>query len=531
MERVKKAAQVLVQDGPVLFWGKVALNVRMGLYRLLKGREPQTIYAPLAYRPLISLAVPVYNVEPDLLHACVDSVLAQSYDNLELCLVDDCSPNPEMAAILREYEQKDRRVKIRLRQENGHIAKATNDAIALCTGEYIAFMDCDDMLHKDALYEVAALFNQDPSLDFVYTDEDKLTFDGKRRYEPFYKPDWSPDTLMSMMYTGHLGVYRRQLVEQIGGIQAGVNGSQDYDFTLRFTELTGRIGHVPRVLYHWRMRPESVAANPNAKPYAYVAAEKAKQDALQRRGQAGEVVQVEGMTHQRVHYQVKGTPLVSVILTPKGAKTAPSIRYPHTQIITLKPGETKNAAMQRVRGEYVLFMDADAVPVSDDWFETLLAHAQLDHAGMVGAKAVDKRGCLLHQGLTSSPKGLGRILYQRIDQLVYYAGYNKVDVNCLALCLSCAMVKTSKWREAGGFDENLPEESLCLELYRRGLFNVLRNDAVVRIPRPGKYIPGSQALFANYPELMGRDPFYSPNLYKKWGDFSFIAPMYKLIIE
>ncbi len=505
---MQKVVKSLFVEGPTMFLEKAWKCLKLGFYYLLPPPERPAGVKVLQYKPLISVAIPVYNVEPVILRACIDSVLNQRYENWQLCMVDDHSPMKEMAEILQEYAAKDSRIAIALRQENGHIAKATNDAIALCQGEFIAFMDCDDVLHKDALHEVAALLNQDKQLDFIYTDEDKLTDDGKAHYEPFFKPDWSPDTLLSMMYTGHLGVYRTSLVNQAGGIHEGVNGSQDYDFTLRFTELTNRVGHVPRVLYHWRVRRESVASSPLAKPYAYDAADKAKKDALARRGISGHTEKVEGMTHQRVVYDVIGQPLVTVVVAKR---TGSGYLYENTSYANVQWLTHEEEILAQIQGEYIVFIDDNLKPQRADWLQGLLGQAQQIHTGVVSAKILKKnKPRLLHQGLTLTQDRLGALLRNRLDTLICYVGWNRVDVNCLAVTPSLMMVSTKKLKEAEASHENL-----CLKLYALGYFNCLRNDVVFTCDQLPLYVGPVQA---------DRDPFYNPNLYKKWGDFSFIAP-------
>src|SRR5699024_3606763 len=177
----------------------------------------------MEYNPLISVVIPVYNVPDNMLIECIESIFAQTYQNWQLCLADDNSSWESMRDILKKYE-KDPRVKVVYRKENGHISRATNSAIELADGEFIAFMDCDDLIPAIALYEVAAKLNENPKDDFIYTDEDKIDEKGEVRWEPHFKPDWSPDTLMTMMYTSHLGVYRTSIVRELGGLRAGFEG-------------------------------------------------------------------------------------------------------------------------------------------------------------------------------------------------------------------------------------------------------------------------------------------------------------------
>ena len=260
-------------------------------------------YSDLAVKPLFSVVIPVYNVKDDQLTACIESVRGQSYDNWELILVDDHSTWESVRMVLRRYRE-DKRIKVIFREENGNISRATNDGIAAAQGDFIAFADCDDVLAPDALFEMARALNEHPEYDFIYSDEDKLSEDGLMRHDPFFKPDWSPDTFLSMMYTNHLAVYRTELVRKTGGLRPEFDGAQDYDFTLRFMELTdnSRVGHIAKVLYYWRERAESAATGAEAKPYALRANERAKLEALSRRGIRGRTEFVADMNQYRVVY-------------------------------------------------------------------------------------------------------------------------------------------------------------------------------------------------------------------------------------
>ena len=237
----------------------------------------------LVYEPYFSIVIPVYNTVTEQLEECIQSVLAQIYEHYELILVDDHSSWENVAPILRKYETNNK-VHVIYRKSNGHISKATNDGIQMATGEFIVFMDCDDKIESDALYEFAIKLNENPDLDFIYSDEDKITEDGKIRHMPFFKPDWSPDLFLNMMYTNHLATYRASIVKEVGGLRTEYNGSQDYDFTLRFMEKSDntRVGHIPKILYHWRERKESVAFDANSKNYAIEAAGRAKEDYIRR---------------------------------------------------------------------------------------------------------------------------------------------------------------------------------------------------------------------------------------------------------
>ena len=218
--------------------------------------------------PLISIILPVFNPPIDLLALAIQSVMNQTYDRWELCVVDDASSDPRVRSFLESAAQEEPRIKLHLRQKNGHIAAASNDALALATGEYIALLDQDDELASVALGCVARAIIENPSVDWLYTDEEKITVSGDTQ-EIVCKPAYSPELLLSYMYTGHLSIYRRNVVQSLGGFRLGVDGAQDFDLALRMSEFVSNVQHIPRVLYRWRMHEGSVAGNRYAKPYAY----------------------------------------------------------------------------------------------------------------------------------------------------------------------------------------------------------------------------------------------------------------------
>ena len=213
----------------------------------LKENKKEVVYEELSYRPLISLLIPVYNINRKFLSECLDSILKQTYDNFEICLVDDCSTLKEVKETLEEYKNKDKRVKVKYRKTNGHISKTTNDALKMAKGEYIGLIDDDDLLDKDALYEVVKVLNEDKNIDMIYTDEDKLDPNGNY-CDPHFKPDYSPDTLLSLNYICHFTVIRKKIVLDVGGFEVGLEGSQDHDLFLKVVEKTNRIYHISKIL-------------------------------------------------------------------------------------------------------------------------------------------------------------------------------------------------------------------------------------------------------------------------------------------
>ncbi len=523
----------------------------------------------LSYNPKFSVVIPVYNTATYQLRDCILSVLNQTYENFELILIDDCSSWNNVRPILRKFE-KSKKVKVIYRKENGHISKATNDGISVASGDFIAFMDCDDTISKDALYCFAEKLNENKDLDFIYSDEDKLTEDGKIRHLPFFKPDWSPDLFLSMMYTNHLAVYRTSLVQKIGGLRSAYNGAQDYDMTLRFLEVTenSRVAHIPKVLYHWRERSESIAFSMDSKNYATEAACRAKEDALRRRKITGHMETIIGIFQHRVLYEVEGNPLVSIIIPSKENpevlfRCINSIRcitaYHNYEIIIVDNGSSINnkriiekflathhckyiydlndfnfshmcnLGAKSAQGNLLLFLNDDIEIFQADWLERIIGQAQQEHVGAVGIKLFYPETTLIqHAGISNLEKAPGHTFYRLNDNNTYYFAMNRVDYDCLAVTGACLLIDKEKFILVGGFDENLAvsynDIDLCFKLYEQGYYNVLRNDVVAyhheSLSRGADNISEEKMfrleqekkrLYIKHPKLKGKDPFYNPN--------------------
>lgn len=478
----------------------------------------------LDYTPKFSVVVPVYNTLSEQLVACIESVLAQTYRNYELILIDDHSTWPGVRPVLKSYETESH-VKIIYRKENGNISKATNDGIAEATGEFIVFMDCDDTIESCALYEVAKKLNEDPQLDFIYSDEDKLTEDGKIYHMPFFKPDWSPDLFHCANYTNHLSVFRTTITKEIGGLRSAYNGSQDYDFTLRFLEKTGntKIGHVPLPIYHWRERAESVASDADAKGYAKIMERKVKEDWLQRNGLDAGVEYINDVVQYRVSYKVNGNPKVSIIIPSKDHpeylerciySLLRCTTYDNYEVIVVDNGSDErnkeriatflrrwgytyiyekedfnfskmcNRGTYVASGEYLLFLNDDIEVIENGWLEKLLGHAQQKHVGAVSAKLYyPKTKKIQHCGVINRKPGPAHMLYQHDDRKVYYFFWNRVNINCIAVTGACVMIDRKKFEEVGRFDEAFPKAyndvDLCFRLSEAGYYNVVRNDVTL----------------------------------------------------
>jgi glycosyltransferase involved in cell wall biosynthesis len=223
------------------------------------------------YHPLISIITPVYNPVPEVLRSTIDSVLAQTYLDWELCIADGGSDIPEIREVLREYARRDSRIRPVLLDQNLGISGNSNAALQSVQGEFIALLDHDDILAPFALFEVAQKLNQDPELDLIYSDFDLLTNDGAHRYQPLFKPDWSPEIMFSACYITHLTVIRTKMISRVGGFDPQVDGAQDWDLFLRVSEQTHKVAHIPKILYHWRTAGHSTAEDIWAKPYAPIA--------------------------------------------------------------------------------------------------------------------------------------------------------------------------------------------------------------------------------------------------------------------
>lgn len=526
----------------------------------------------LNYKPLISIVVPVYNVLSEQLIDCIESVKAQTYKNWELCLVDDFSSWESVRDVLKKYEN-DERIKIVYRKENGHISRATNDGINIAKGEFIAFLDCDDIVAPNAIYEVTKKLNEDKEIDFVYSDEDKLSENGKLRHSPFFKPDWSPDTFMSLMYTCHFSVYRKSIVDKINGLNVGVEGAQDYDFTLRFTENAKKIAHIHKILYHWRERPESIASNPEAKPYALEAIKKLKYDALKRRGLEGEVVYSEEMYQFTVKYDTVKNEDVSIIIAVKDdiqkfERTYNSIKDKagNSKIIVVvsevnaelvkiieKACKNKNcsliktsafnyAAMFNAGAEAIdsksyIFIESGIEIKTADFIRCMAGHTLVGNTGVVGLKILYSNSDLIyHSGITALDGEPVFSFRGYSNSCAFYYGRNKLDYNVSAVGGGVLAISKKALNEIKGFDTDFGDVyydiAACFSLLEKGYYNVLRNDSIaerfdVNINETVDNANQIEMLNKKYEKLCFYDSCYNNNLTKYNNNFD-IASYFEL---
>ncbi len=517
--------------------------------------------------PKFSIIMPVYNVEAKWLEKAIQSVQNQIYPNWELCIADDASPKPHIRSILTEYSKLDSRIKVIFRTENGNISAASNSALELVTGEYIALLDHDDEFAIDALFENAKLINQHPEADFIYSDEDKINTKGKRSH-PCFKPDWSPEYFYSCMYTCHLGVYRTSIIRDIGGFRSTYDGSQDYDLVLRVVENTQNIYHIPKVLYHWRIIPSSAASGIQAKPWAYTAGKKALQAMIERSPYPGYVEETINPGIYRVRRHLIGKPLVSIIIpstgkkidTPKGSvclleDCIRSIKqlstYPHYEIIvvdgydisesTLKVIASPcvqlvrcheqfnfsmriNAGVAKAKGQFLLLLNDDTKVLSPDWLESMLELAQQKEIGAVGAKLLSPDGRIQHTGMIFLEGNPCHAFYGFDSENPGYYCSNIVNKTYLAVTAACLMIRQEVFQQLGGLDELFPlnynDVDLCLKAHQAGYRNVVTPYAQLIHYESAScqkgVSPGEISLLNNkwndYLKILRGDPYYNPNL-------------------
>lgn len=481
----------------------------------IEDNKKKVTYKKFKYNPLMSFIVPVYNAPKKLLCECIDSLLSQNYNNFEICIVDDHSTSIETIEALKEYE-KNKKINVIYRKENGMISKASNDAIKMAKGEFIVLVDNDDTIENDALYYFVEALNNNKKLDLIYSDEDKLDYNGKRM-EPHFKPDWSPDTFMCLNYICHLTAIRRSIVNKIGGFRSEYDGSQDYDLFLRVVDVTDNIYHVPKILYHWRQTKTSTAGYLGNKSYAYLAGKRALEDTLKRRKIKGKVYVNSKVSTYLVEYE-HNNPKVSIIIPMKDkAKITKScleslynkMTYKNFEIIIVDNGsveeETRqmlnyyksnydnfrviriesefnysylnNQAVKKAKGEYILFLNNDTEVKDSNFLDEMVGYAMQKHVGCVGIKLIYKDKKVQHAGVVLGYGGVAGHIFVPYDYSdVGLFGRLAMPYNYTAVTAACLLIKKSKFTEVNGFDENLKvalnDVDFCLKVLERGYYNV-----------------------------------------------------------
>ena len=529
----------------------------------------------LRLRPVVSILMPVYRTPPAILQRAIDSVIAQTYSDWELCIADDHSQSAEIQHLLRSYVEHDARIKAAFRAANGGIAAASNAALNLASGEYVALLDHDDELAPDALYWVAKAINRQPQADVLYSDEDKIDAAG-RRFDPFFKPDWSPDLLLSENYIAHLLVCRRELVNQAGGFCSQYDGSQDYDLILRLTEKTENILHIPRILYHWRTLPNSTASGEENKSYATEAAQRAIRDHLERRGLQARVESGIFNGRWRVRYRMATEPAVSIIIASGGnvdvlttnlkclvrdtqyrnyeivvidnskhmkiealvrdfsAKSARCVRYIDWRNKPFNYAVINNEAARHCDSPLLLFLNDDTEVISGEWLHAMAELAWRPEVGCVGAKLLFPDGRIQHAGVIMGLfDNCGHAFKGLPGDRQHYFDLPDVIRNVSAVTGACLATRAEVFQEAGGFDEEkfpvaFNDIDLCLKIRQKGYRVLYTPHAVLchheafsktwkdLVPHPDEV----EAMRMKWKDVIEADPFYNPNLTHSAEDFT-----------
>lgn len=486
--------------------------------------DPANVPSPVTEdgRPLFSILTPVHNPGPRILEEMLDSVRNQSFEDWELRLVDDGSTDPSVLPILERACAEDSRIYLERHERAGGISVATNTALKSATGTYVALLDHDDVLAGDALGTVAATIAERPEVDMLYSDED--VFDEGQRLALFRKPSWSPDLMRSHMYTCHLGVYRRSLAEEIGGFRPKFDGSQDYDFVLRLSELTDRIVHIPKVLYHWRSHKGSVAENLAAKPHAFAAARRAIAEQLDRTGAEAEVHFDAQRCWYRVDYPTDPAAPVALVLPVAAADTeqlsalrraaeswlrTPELRWElvlvgpaavldscedclpeavhRDRLVSVRTdargrGALLSRALAATATERLVLLDTPVEPLTTNWLSRLAGFAAQPDVGAIGAKGLAPDGRVEHAGIVLRD-GLPTPIQVAADQIE--PGPMAILQVMGNFCAVSGTVATSRETvdRVGGFDERFDQLAVidfCLRAWSQGLRIVSAPDTVLR---------------------------------------------------
>ena len=533
----------------------------------------------LPHKPLISVIMPVFNAPEPFLRDAIASVIHQIYPYWELCIADDASTEPHIRELLTAYQAQDDRIKVTFRETNGHISHCSNSALELATGEFVALLDHDDLLTPDALYETALLVNRHPKADIIYSDEDKIDEKGQLR-DPFFKPDWCPESFLSRMYTCHFGVYRRSLVEQIGRFRPGFEGSQDYDLVLRLTEQTDQIFHIPKILYHWRIHDRSTAQNLKNKSYAIKAAEKALEEALQRRGEPGKATALKAYPGcYIIRYDIREFKPVTIVIPTRDLGTIldrcltsifSKTTYSNYEVLVIDNGSTESATfsvfehwrkqepkrfrcrtldipfnysklnnygVQQSQGDYLLFLNNDTEVLNPDWLTAMVEQAQRRQIGAVGARLLYPDGTLQHAGVVAGIGGAAGHGHKHYSgkHNGYFSQIQSIN-NYAAVTAACLMCRRDVFVEVGGFEEDLAiafnDIDFCFKILEKGYRNVYLPHVVLyhyeSKSRGYEDTPQKQARFQKevlymqrkWKKIIANDPCYSPHLTKDREDYS-----------
>ena len=512
-------------------------------------------------QPLISILTPVFDTPVPWLREAVDSVLTQVYENWELLLIDDGSSATDLVGALPGVAARDRRIRlVRLESHQG-ISAALNKGLDLANGEWVTFLDHDDVLEPDALFQNVKWLQENPGVDLIYSDEDKLTEAGFD--SPILKPDWSPDFFLSCNYLCHMIFLRRDLVREVGGFQSQFDGSQDYDLLLRVSERTNRIHHIPRVLYHWRRSENSSASDVRQKPGQLEASWHAIEAHLKRRGEQAHVA-VDWRTHAfYVRRELSEAKKISIIISSfRGPEllercvesVVRRTGYPNYEIVIVQVGEgdkiakaatgfshrvlfladavnesaAKNYAVAQTDSPWLLFLDDNVEAIDPDWLTIMAEHVQRPETGAIGPRLINPGGTIEHAGLVLGVNGIAQSAFRGFP--AEHPGVNRqlqMTRNYSAVAGSCLLTRREVFQEIGGSDEKLSgvlaSVDLCLKIRRAGYLIVYTPLAkLCWDPSPPEEVAASAEVVMRqrWSDVLEQDPYYNPNLSRERADFS-----------
>ena len=521
--------------------------------------------------PLISVVMPTYNTNPELLRQTIQSVRNQLYPHWELCIADDFSTNEQVREVIQAEAKEESRIRFVFRAANGHISEATNSALELATGSYVAFLDHDDLLSQNALFEVAKVINNNPDVGIIYSDEDKINEDDYR-YDPYFKPDWNPDLFLGQNFINHLSVYKLELIKKIGGLRVGYEGAQDWDLAYRVIEQNGdsKIVHIPKILYHWRATPTSTAKNITQKDYITNAQGKVLNEHFSRTGQSVKL-EINQNAYWTIEYEIpKPSPLVSIVIPTKNQKrvlekcidSLTSLTdYEPYELLVVNNGSDEeetlqyleklkadpritvldypwqfnysainNFAVKKARGEVLCLLNNDIEIIKGDWLKIMVSLAVRPKTGAVGAKLLYPDHRIQHAGVILGLGGVAGHAYLLKDEnYPGQMGRALLMQNYSAVTAACMVVEKAKYEQVGGFNENelkiaFNDIDFCIRLMQAGYRNVwspnaklIHRESVSRgyedtIEKQKRFKNEIDYMKETWGEILENDPAYNPNL-------------------
>ncbi|SEP75288.1 Glycosyltransferase, GT2 family [Lachnospiraceae bacterium RM5] len=586
VKKTIEATKILLNEGPLVFYEKYALDLNTNRneeyakwvkkHFVKKEELEMQSMVKFEYEPLISIAIPLYKTDKTFLDDLLDSILGQSYKNFELCLAD-ASDTDELKGYIEE-KYPDERIIYKKLESNAGISENTNEALDMTHGDYIMFSDHDDVLCKNALYEMVKAINKDRTIDALYTDEDKINFKNDKYFEPHFKPDFSIDLLTAVNYICHIFMVRRDLYEKVGNLNKDFDGAQDYDFVLRCCEQAKNIHHIPMILYHWRCHEKSTAANPKSKMYAFEAGKRAIDAHYKRVGIDGEAEITKNYGIYRSRIKIKDNPLVSILIPNKDHiddldKCLKSVikksTYKNYEIIVIENNSTEPATFEYYKklekvekckvvywkdefnyaainnfgakaasGSYYILLNNDTEIIAKNWIEEMLSYCQRDDVGIVGARlyypddVIQHAGVILGFGGIAGHAGIGQSRYE-----LGYMGRTETVQDMSAVTAACLMVKKSVFDEVEGLDETFKvafnDVDFCMKVRDKGYLIVYNpyvelyhyesksrgyEDNPEKIERFNSEIRRFREKWGK--ELEIGDPFYNKNLSLNKADYS-----------